>query len=926
MKRIAFLIILGFVAALRAAFPQITATHLQCEYLTNPIAIDIQSPRFFWQVESDARNQRQSAYRIIVATSVENLERNLGDAFDSKRVKSGQTTQIEYKGKELLPAQNYWWKVMVWDQNGKTQGWSEGAFFGTGLLKPQDWKGAQWIAWRPQKEWETEWWRKKDVEMQCLEFGLPSWFGQRFTLWELYNFHNEHPYDPAPLFRKEFAADKKVQEARIFISGLGYYELSINGKRVGDQVLNPGWTNYKKTILYDVHDVTKLIREGENAIGVMLGRGNYGCMAVDHWDFYKKGGFIGQPKLMCRLQIQFEDGTLKDIVSDLSWTVTGGPVVFDDPRMGEIYDARKEIRAWDEPGKPGGFWEKVNPAPAPGGEMKAQLCQPIRVVQRLKPIRLEKRESGWWIDAGTNMSGWLRVRFNGKPGEKILIFYGEKPVVKTLDQPSQFQQMACILKGGEEEFAECRFSYKGFRYALITGYSGTLTAEDIDVCQVNSDVFPVGKFNCSDTTINGIHRISQKAMISNLHSIPTDCPHREKNGWLGDAVTGMEFGMANFDLAALMTKFTRDIVDTQDSAGRLSIIAPDNNYCTGLSPLWSSAVVHVPWYMWIYYGDKRLFEQNWNPIKAWVQSVWTYNQVKGMPGIFNDVLSDWNSPYGNNSLEGGEVYSSMNFYQVLKRLETMAVVLNKREDAVSFASQAKKVKDGVNRWCFDSVNVLYHGLKPTDYRQGPNAMALKYGIVPDRYREKILIGLQESLMKTHDFHIYGGVFTVHTLYELLPHIGKSELAFKLAIQDTYPSFGFMLKNGATTLWEAWADESSHIHHFFGSIDNFFYRYLAGININENAPGFSSILITPHFVKQLNYASASYQSIHGLVSSAWKRSNGTDYTLDIKIPANCTAEIILPDSVSEVKMNGQKVWTKNNRVITPSGDYRLEIKL
>lgn len=925
MNRLRILLISVFLSVFSIANGQIRVVNLKCEYLTNPLGIDIQIPRFFWQLKSDANNQKQSAYRILVATSAENIKNHIGDALDSKRVKSGQTTHVEYKGKPLNSARNYYWKVMVWDQDGKPTGWSDVAFFGTGLLRSDDWKGAQWIAWRPQDEWEKEWWRKKDIEMQCLEFGLPSWFGQRFTLWELYFFHNERPYDPAPLFRKEFYADKKIRDARIFISGLGYYELSINGKRVGDQVLNPGWTNYKKTVLYDVHDVTRLVQQGENVIGAMLGRGNYGSMAVDHWDFYKKGGYIGQPKLICRLQIQYEDGTTNDIVSDLSWKVTGGPVIFDDPRMGEIYDARKEIRGWDLPGKIGDNWENVNPAPPPGGELKAQLCQPIRVQQTFKPAKLEKHYNGYWIDAGTNLAGWLRVRLKSKAGEKVLIFYGEKPEVKTLDQPSQFQQMGYILKGSEEEIAECRFSYKGFRYALITGYSGTLTMSEVDVCQVNSDVPPVGSFTCSDTTINGIHRISQKAMISNLHSIPTDCPHREKNGWLGDAVTGMEFGMANFDLAALMTKFTRDVFDTQDLEGRLSIIAPDNNYCTGLSPLWSSAAVHVPWYMWTYYGDKRLFEQYWNPIKLWIQSVWKYNKLKDKPGIFTDVLSDWNSPYGNNSVEGGEVYSSMNFYLVLKHLEMMAQILNKKEDAASFARQAETVKNGVNRWCFDSVNILYHGLIPTDYRQGPNAMALKYGIVPDQYRERILNDLLESLEKTHDYHIYGGVFTVHTLYELLPQLGKSDLAYKLAVNDTYPSFGFMLKNGATTLWEAWADEASHIHHFFGSIDNFFYRYLAGINIENNTPGFNKILITPQFVGDLKYASASYESLHGLISSSWKKPGGSGYSLDVKIPANCTSEILLPAAVTEVIINGRKIYPKNNRIPTQSGDYHLEIK-
>jgi len=938
-------VFIGFVVApflLSTAMPvgQTRVVSLKCEYLENPLGIDMQNPRFFWQIESQGKGERQKAYRLLVASSEENLNNNTGDIYDSRKVLSGENTQIEYKGKTLYPACTYYWKVMIWDKDGKPTAWSEPASFGTGLFSGKNWKGARWIAWRPQKEWETEWWRKKDIETKCLEFGVPCWFGQRFTLWELYYFHADNPYDSSPLFRKEFYAGKKITDAKIFISGLGYYELYINGERAGDRYLNPGWTNYNKTVLYDVQDVTGLLKEGENVIGVMLGRGNYGSMAVDHWGFYKKGGYIGQPKLLCRLHIRYEDGTESDVVSDDSWKVTGGPIIFDDPRMGEIYDAEKEVPGWSEPGINTDRWDHVNLAPAPAGQLKAQLCQPIRITRVFKPAKLEKRPQGYWIDAGTNLAGWLRVRFNGKPGERVLIFYGEKEEAKTLNQPANFQQMAYILKGEPGETAMCHFSYKGFRYALVTGYTGEISVNDVDVCQVNSDVPSAGSFECSDSVINGIHRICRKAMISNLHSIPTDCPHREKNGWLGDAVTGMEFGMANYDLAALMTKFTRDIFDTQDEEGRLATIAPDNNYYKGRSPLWSSAAVYIPWYMWTYYGDKRLFEEYWEPMKKWVASVWKYDELKDTPGLFTDVLSDWNPPTIGNAPEGGEVYSSMNFFLVLKRLESMALVLNKKDDAKAFARQAEIVKKAINTYCFDSKTMAYHGLHSSEYRQGPNTMALYCGIVPQGYCRKVEEDLYKSLVNTYNYHVYGGVFTVHSIYELLPQLDEAELAYKLASNDSYPSFGYMVKNGATTLWEDWSGQGSHIHHFFGSVDNFFYRYIAGINVNPDGTGFRNIRITPCFIKGIDHASAAYHSLQGFISSGWKKTGEGHYILDLQIPANCEASVEVPATISEAILDGATIWKdgkalgkiktrkQNGHLIIPvnSGTYRLSISL
>ena len=910
MKKLKLFVIL-FVLVFEVE-AQLNPTTLKCEYLTNPEGIDMPDPRFYWQLKSGDDGQFQTAYQILVATSKEKLDQNLGDAFDSKKVKSNQNTHVVYKGKMLKPASNYFWKVKVWDKKGKASEWSETATFSTGLFSDEDWQNAQWISWKTQEEWETAWWKRKAIEEQCHEVSLPSYFGARMSLWERYLFHYEKPYDPAPLMRKEFKTQKEIKSAKAFVAGIGYHELYINGKKVGDHVLDPGWTNYPQTVLYVTHDVSEYFRKGENAIGVMLGRGNYGLLANDHWSFWKKGGYIGEPKLKCRFVITYTDGSEKNIVSDLSWKVTGGPVVYDDPHMGEIYDATKEVAGWNEPGIDTNSWDKVNAAPIPGGKLRSQLNEPIRIVQKTLPVQLETK--GWrrevWGDAGTNMAGWINFKVNAPKGTRISVYYGEKQNVMDLDQPGGLQQSAYIAKGVPGEMATCRFSYKGFRYFLIKGHTNALKKEDIEVCQVNSDVTQVGKFESSDTTINAIHGLCDKAMISNLHSIPTDCPHREKNGWMGDAVTGIEMGMGNYDLAASITKFIRDIFDGQNpETGGLSVIAPDNNYVGGKSPLWGSAGVQLPYYMLNYYGDKRIVEQYWDKMMHFTESVWNLNQSKEKPGLFTDVLSDWSSVFGNQPNEGEEGYVTMNYYQVLTRMMEMAKVIGKTSDLKSLQQKADVVKEAAYTYFYNKDLQRFEGIDSTDYRQGPNALALYYGLVKPEHQEKVLNDLIHDITVNREMHIYGGIFTGLVLWELLPQMGYADVAYKVAINDSFPSYGFMLKNGATTLWEHWPDESSHIHYFLGFVDNFFYRHLAGITYDNSMSGFKKIVFQPKFVEGINSAKASYNSIHGEIKAGWERDNDGSVEYKVLVPANCSGEVVLP---------GRKVQMK-------SGVYIFKIK-
>lgn len=907
-------------------FSQIKIYDLRCEYLNNPEGVDVDNPRFYWKLKSKEQGQLQTAYRIIVASSPGQLAKNMGDVYDSKRVKSSTNTHVELNS-PLQAATDYYWKVQVWDKN-KQAAWSEVARFSTGLLSDQDWKGAQWIAWRSQERWQREWDERKAVEMKSLELHLPSYFGARMNMFERYNFHHTKPYDPSPLYRKEVDVKKQLVTAKAYISGIGYNELYINGKKVGDRVMEPGWTDYRKTILYSTYDVTSNFKQGENAIGVMLGRGFYGQLAVDHWGFYKNG-YIGQPKLKCCFVLEYADGTSENIISDLSWKVTGGPIVYDGPHMGEIYDATKEIIDWNKVGMDDSSWDNAVEAPSPGGELKSQMCEPIRVVKTFKPVEVKPRGLGLQtMDAGRNLAGWVRFKVNAPKGTRIILYYGEKEDPRASDQPGGFQQMAYIAKGEKDEIAECHFSYKGFRYVGVVGYPKNIKIEDFEICQVNTDVETVGSFNSSNEMLNSIHTICSRAMEANLHSIPTDCPHREKNGWLGDVVTGMEFGMANYNMAALMTKFTRDIFDTQNKNGGLAIIAPNNNYNIGTSPLWSSVCVHLPWYMYKYYGDTRLFEQYWDKMELFCEWVWKNNQLKSKPAIFNDVLGDWISPHGNRSDEGVEVYTTMNFYLVLNRMAKIAKVLGKKSDVKKYLQQAQKIQEAIYKHCFDTNKGVFTGVSQSDYRQGPNAMALQYGIVKEEDKKRVEETLVNDIIKNRDYHFYGGIFTNFALWKYMPENDFTDLSYKVITNETYPGYAYMVKNGATTLWESWQDNSSHIHHFMGFVDNYLIRNVAGLDMNPSVPGYKEIIFQPRFIDELNFAQASYESINGEANIQWTRNNNTIEVL-LTVPCNTTGKLILPNDVLEVLDENQqalRLLPINNKKQIELSSGRMQLTL
>ena len=522
MKRI---ILLGLLLAGNIGLRAAGTEGLRCEYLDNPLGIDVTSPRLSWKVVSGKRGDCQTAYRILVASSAELLKKDRGDLWDSGRVPSDRSIQVEYAGKPLESRMRCYWKVQVWDAAGKAGPWSEPAMWSMGLLTERDWGGARWIAYRDDAQWREQWQAHKDRENSHREPTWPWFVGTGRTIWELYDMASPH-YDPSPLFRKEFALGKKVKAATLYVTGVGYYEAFLNGKKIGDHVLDPAWTNFHKRTFYVTYDVTADVRRGDNALGIMVGRGQYNPLCNDIWRL-GSSLWVGQPKAIALLSVEYADGTTADIVTDGSWTTAGGPILYDDTRHGELYDAREEKAGWNRPGFVADGWRPAAVVDG-SGPLYAQMMPPVRCFAPIAPVKtFDKGNGRTAYDIGRNIAGWARVRVSGPAGARVLVEYCELPSDPELVpdiHPSKMkfkigdpdyasfydksinirQQNGYILKGGGPETFECRFSYKGFQYIRVTADEG-VTVERVEGVPVHTDVADAGSFVCSNETVNRLH-------------------------------------------------------------------------------------------------------------------------------------------------------------------------------------------------------------------------------------------------------------------------------------------------------------------------------------------------------------------------------------------------------------------------------------
>lgn len=846
---------------------QVGVTNLLTENLINPISIDVATPRFSWQLASSKRNVLQTAYECKVMNGKTVV-------WASGKIISSQSVMIPYAGNQLQSGKQYAWQVRVWDNYGAASAWSN-ASFKMGLLNASDWK-AKWI-----------------------EAG----------------FAEDSINRPAQYFRKPFSLTKKIKNATAYITAHGLYEAQINGKRVGDYYLTPGWTSYNNRLQYQVYDVTPMLNNGTNAVGVVSGSGWYrGHLA---WDgnkniYGKKTGILFQ------LEIEYTDGTTQTIVSDESWKSSYGAIRYAEIYNGETYDAREEKNGWSSTQFNDNNWTSVKIGAADKANLIATYNEPIKKHETFKPIKIFKTPKGELVaDFGQNLVGWVELKVKGSSGDKINIYHTE-----VLDKEGNFytenlraakQQASYILKGGAEEFFEPHFTFQGFRYIKVEGFPGDLKPENITAVALYSDMKPTGTFTSSNALINQLQHNIQWGQRGNFLDVPTDCPQRdERLGWTGDAQAFSRTATFNFGVNNFFAKWMKDVALDQQPNGSVpfvvpNVLGPNSGGSTG----WADVATIIPWNVYLAYGDKQVLIDQYSSMKAWV----SYMEKASKNYLWNTGFhfGDWlfYRPFDDN--DGRSAVTDKYFiaqcffaYSTQLLLNT-ATVLNKAADITYYTNLLQKVKEA-----FLKEYVTPNG-RLLSNTQTAHVLALNFDMLPEAMRKDAAERLAENV-KSYGNHLTTGFLGTPYLCHVLSRFGYTDVAYKLLLQDTYPSWLYPVKMGATTIWERWdgikpdgtfqvPSMNSFNHYAYGAIGDWMYRVMVGLDTYEDGVGYKHIKIQPHIGGGFTNASASLQTYYGTLSNAWKIDGGKT-TMDVEIPANATATVYIPSSdAASVMENG-----------------------
>ena len=796
-------------------------SHLRCEYLENPVAVDVAAPRFAWVLNHTDRAQLQTAYQVQVSRDPKFQKQNVWDSGD---VKSADSIQVEYQGQPLQSDTQYFWRVRFRDTAGAQSPWSEAATFSTGLQQPSDWH-AKWIT-------------------------------------------------GGNLLRGSVDLKRAVKRARVFVAAAGYYELRINGERIGNHELDPAWTDYTKRVLYSTYDVTRALHAGENRLEALLGRA-----------WYSKS-LNQEPKFICQIQGEYDNGKPFLFATDENWRAFRGPVLMDDIYNGETYDARLESPA-DASGV------AVKTADMPGVVLSSQMMPAIEKVAMLVPHKLTEAAPGMYVyDFEQNFSGWVRIKVRGPAGTRVQIRYAELAnpdgsiMVDNLRTARSTDTY--ILRGdpnGEEY--EPHFTYHGFRYVEVSGTTEVPTLDTVRGVEVHTAVDTIGNFVSSDRMLNGIQHMFVWSIKTNLASVPTDCDQRdERLGWMGDAHLSAETAILNFDMAAFYTNFLRDIRDSQGSQGEVPNIVP---YVTRFNrsrvgdPSWGLAYPLIAEYMYENYGDKRILAEHYDGLKAWAEFLHRH-----APGGIVDYsyFGDWVAIDPTPKL----LAATWAYIKALDVVAMAADVLGKSDDAQHYKALAADVRQAFNQKYRNPEGVYATG------SQAAQVLALDAHVMAGKDEGPTMSRLLDDVNYYHDVHLTTGILGTKYLFPVLASRGHADLAYEVLTQPGYPGYGFMLAHGATTLWELWQERTgpemnSHNHHMFASAGTFLFNVLAGINRGAG-PAYANIRIEPELVHGLNWMSASTDTIRGSVASAWRRI-GAGYELKITIPVGSAASVHLP---------------------------------
>jgi hypothetical protein len=887
---------------------------LKCENLANPVGIRSDRPFFSWELASVERGQNQTAFQVRVASSSDLMNNGEADLWDSGKRRSSENLFVGYEGKELVPGTEFFWRVRVWDQNGRASGWSETASFVTGLPGPPDWSGAGWIAYE-----------KLPDSMKL----VPGVHGSGDHLGDV---ARRRPV--VPQFRKEFHAGEDLKKALVFVSGLGHYELRLNGRKVGDRFLSPGWTDYRRSCLYNTYDVTPLLQKGRNAVGIIVGNGFF---HINRERYRKLVIAYGMPMFILKLQLDYQSGKRQTVVSSPDWKTVPSPIVFSSIYGGEDYDARLEHSGWDEPGFDDTSWMNAVTVSGPGGKLRPEQGHPLRVMEEIgaKTVK-EPKKSVFIYDFGQNASGIIRLKVKGPKGQRILITPAELLTRDGLaDQRASGApySFSYTLKGEGEESWTPRFTYYGFRYAQVEGAvpganesdAGLPVMLDLALLHTRNSSPAAGSFQCSNPLFNRIYELINWAVKSNLASVPTDCPHREKLGWLEQTHLMGGSIQSNFEILSLYNKLIDDIIEAQLEDGLIPDIAPEYVPFEGGfrdSPEWGSAGVILPWLIYKWYGDRSAMERAYPTMKKYA----AYLQGRAVNHILSHGLGDWYdlgpNPPGPSQLTPLGLTATAIYYYDLTLLAETAALLGRAEDALNFRNLARDVRKAFNREFFDAERKIY-----ATGSQTSNAMPLVLGLVEEADREAVFRNLVRSIREGGNALTAGDV-GYHYLVKALDHGGASDLIFEMNSRSDVPGYGYQLAKGATALTESWParEDVSNNHMMLGHIMEWLYAGLAGIRQADDSFGFKRIIIRPQPVGDIAWVKANHRSLYGNIRSDWKIEDGK-FSLEVDIPVNCRALISLPcGDPAAVMESGRPVGQSRDIRLLGITDGRIVIEV
>ena len=848
------------------------ADNLKTEYLINPLGLDSPNPRFTWQMNDDRTGAKQTAFRILVNTDSVALAQGKAVQWNTGWLATSENLKT-YSGQLLKPFTKYFWRVDIADQNKVKSTKVKIASFEMGMMDSKNWQGA-WIS------------DNQNINLK-----------------------------PAPYFRKQFETTKKIKSARAYITAGGLYELSLNGNKVGNHRMDPTYTRFDRRNLYVTYDVTKHLQDGKNAIGVTLGNGWYNHQSTAVWDF-EKAPWRNRPTFCMDLRITYTDGTVEVVKSGKDWKTDLSPIIFNSIYTAEHYDARLEQSGWNKINFDDSKWKRVIYRSAPSQNVVAQVLHPVRNVEEIKAKSLRKfNDTTYLFDLGRNISGVSKITLNGPTGTIVRLKHVERLYAdgradmsnidvhyRPTDDKDPFQTDIIILNGKGEQSFMPHFNYKGFQYVEVSlSKPLNLKKEDLVGYFMHSDVPVAGEIKASDTLINKIFYATNNSYLSNLFGYPTDCPQREKNGWTGDAAIAVETGLYGFDAITIYEKWLADHRDEQQPNGVLPSIIPTDGwgYEWGNGPDWTSTIAIIPWNIYLFYGDKKLLADCYENIKKYVNHIdETYPS-----GLTSWGLGDWVPVKSKSPVE---LTSTCYYYADAVILAKAAKILGKTDDYKKYTALAEKIKTAFNNKYLNKQTGIYNNGLQTEL-----SVPLFWGIVPEENKALVAENLAKRV-EADDFHLDVGLLGTKAILNALSENGHADVAYKIASQRTFPSWGWWIANGATTLYENWPiDAKSDIsmnHIMFGEIGAWLYKAPGGIKPDENQPGFKHILLQPHVVEGLDHFEASHDSPYGKIKSAWKRVKG-GVRYEFSIPANASASIQL-DLVRDI------ATTLNGRNITP----------